>query len=122
MALVLVIDDSVDNASLVSAILQSFGHDVVIALDGKEGFRQVTDLKPDVIVLDLRLPGNNMDGWQVIRMVRAEPDLHRIPIIVTSVEVMPEDRQRAIAAGCDVFLSKPFNIKELAQSIAQFTT
>ena len=122
MALVLVIDDSIDNASLVSAILKNFGHDVVIALDGKEGFRHITDLKPDAIVLDLRLPGNNMDGWQLIRMVRAEPDLHYIPIIVTSVEVMPEDRQRAISAGCDVFLSKPFNIKELAQCITDFTT
>jgi CheY-like chemotaxis protein len=121
MALVLVIDDSIDNASLVRAILMNAGHEVVLALNGVEGFHQISLLKPDVVVLDLRLPGSDMDGWQLIRAVRDEPSLHDLPIIVTSVEVMPEDRERAFNAGCNAFLSKPYNIRELAQCIVQYT-
>jgi len=122
MALVLVIDDSIDNASLVRAILNNAGHEVVVALNGVDGFHQITALKPDVIILDLRLPGSEMDGWQLIQAVRGEPALHNIPIIVTSVEVMPEDRERAFNAGCNAFLSKPYSIRDLAQRIIEYTS
>lgn len=117
MALVLIVDDSHDNASLVEASLTVLGYDVACAYTAEDGLDIAYQYHPDLIVADLRLYGSKIDGWEFIREVRAYGPLHDIPIIVTSVEVMPDDRPRALDAGANIYYPKPFRIAELRNHI-----
>lgn len=119
MATVLVIEDALSNAQMIKAALDTRGYTVFCAYDGLSGWAMAQDLQPDLILLDLRLPGD-LDGWEIIRLVRHDAALSGVPIIVTSVEILPNDRQRAIDAGCDVYYSKPFKISELREQVARY--
>ena len=73
---------------------------------------------PDLILMDLSLP--RMDGWTATRYIKANPDLTTIPIIALTAHAMMGDRERALEAGCDDYLSKPLNLRELAGKLKQF--
>lgn len=120
MSTVLVIDDSLANAQLTKVALETRGYDVLCAHDGDEGMQLAQDIQPALIVLDLRLPKRGLDGWEIIEIVRADTDLSGVPIIVTSVESQPDDRQRALQAGCNVYLPKPFDINELRNLVIEY--
>jgi CheY-like chemotaxis protein len=117
MALVLIIEDVIPNAKLVEASLSVVGFDVVIVPTTQEAFSTIEQQLPDLIVLDLRLPGSDMDGWEFIDFARGEPALSQVPIVVTSVKVREDDRDRAIAAGCTDYFSKPFKVNELRDRV-----
>ena len=74
--------------------------------------------RPDLILMDLSLP--RMDGWTATRHIKANPDLRAIPIIALTAHAMMGDRERALEAGCDDYLSKPLNLRELASKLTQF--
>ena len=112
--LVLIIEDKPDNRELVKVSLSSLENEIVTTHDAAHGLELARERIPNLIVVDLRLPGG-MDGWEMIKLMRAEPELQSASILVTAVEVLPEDRKRAIDAGCDAFLSKPFLVKELRE-------
>ncbi len=122
MSKILVIEDSESNAQLIKIALEAVGHNVVCALTSQDGLEIINDLNPDLVVLDLRLPGSTFDGWTIIRLLRDDPVYKNIPIIVTSVEVTPDDRRRAFDAGCDEYLPKPFSISDLRHQIKRYTT
>lgn len=120
MPTILVVDDSRSNAQLIKVALETSGYDVICAYTGQDGLDIIYEHRPDLLVLDLRLPGSTFDGWTVIRMLRDDPQHRTIPILVTSVEVTPDDRRRAFEAGCDEYFAKPFSIGDLRQQIEQY--
>jgi len=117
MALVLIIEDTIPNAKLVEASLSVVGFDVVSVPTTQEALAIMERQIPELIILDLRLPGSDMDGWEFIDFARSEPALSQIPIVVTSVKVREDDRDRAIAAGCTDYFSKPFKVNELRDRV-----
>jgi two-component system, cell cycle response regulator DivK len=112
---VLVVEDNLDNMTLISDVLLSLGYDPLIAKDGEEGVRLATAEKPDLILMDLSLP--KMDGWTATRHLKADPDVKHIPVIALTAHAMMGDRDRALAAGCDDYISKPISLRELAEKL-----
>jgi two-component system cell cycle response regulator DivK len=103
--LCLVVDDDRDNREGYAEYLQTQGFDALEAASGPEALDLIRARRPDVILLDLQIPG--LDGWQVIEHVRADAETRDLPIIAVSACVFPADRQRAEDAGCTAFLAKP---------------
>ncbi|GAB4526854.1 MAG: response regulator [Anaerolineae bacterium] len=120
MPTILVIDDSQSNAQLIKIALETSGYQVACAYTGQDGLAVLEEIRPDLLVLDLRLPGSTFDGWTIIRMLRDDPNYRNMPILVTSVEVTPDDRTRAFDAGCNEYFSKPFSIGDLRQQISRY--
>lgn len=114
---VLVVEDNLDNMTLISDVLTSLGYDPLIAKDGEEGVRVATAEKPDLILMDLSLP--KMDGWTATRQLKADPDVKHIPIIALTAHAMLGDRDRALAAGCNDYISKPISLRELSEKLKQ---
>lgn len=115
---ILVIEDNQDNMTLISDVLLSLNYEVIQATDGEQGVKTATEEKPDLILMDLSLP--RMDGWTATRQIKANPELKQIPIIALTAHAMMGDRERALEAGCDDYVSKPINLRELASKLAQY--
>jgi two-component system, sensor histidine kinase and response regulator len=105
--LLLVVDDNPLNVEPLCDLLETIGYRVVSALDGQTALRLVPEVGPDLILLDIMMPG--MDGIEVCRRLRAEPDSAKIPIVFVTALSETEDKVRALEAGGDDFLTKPFN-------------
>jgi two-component system cell cycle response regulator DivK len=112
---VLIADDDADSRAIARALLEFQGRAVVEAVDGSECLRAARRLRPDVLVLDLVMPG--YDGWYVASTLRADPLCRRIPILAVTAAVLPGDRERALRSGCDRVLLKPISPLELAVEI-----
>jgi CheY-like chemotaxis protein len=117
-ARVLVIEDEANNLDVAQRIIRAAGHEALVAMDGQTGLDVARAERPDAILVDLLLP--RIDGWTVTRTLRGEPWAARIPIIAVSALAMQQDRQRAIDAGCDDFVSKPYAPAELRAVLARF--
>ena len=105
---VLIIEDDPDTVRLVELYLARDGHKVLAATDGLEGLRLAREAKPDLIVLDLMLPG--MDGMEICRTLREES---MVPIVMLTARVEEKDRLVGLDLGADDYVSKPFSPKEL---------
>jgi two-component system phosphate regulon response regulator PhoB len=112
---VLVIDDHQDLAELVERTLIQEGFDVIIALDGKSGLEIAQQHHPDLIVLDLTMPG--LDGLEVCQRLRSNPRTRRVPIIVLSARATEADRVLGLERGADDYLIKPFGPRELVARV-----
>jgi CheY-like chemotaxis protein len=112
---VLVIEDNEDNLALMRLLLERAKYKVFVAMDGAEGVEIANKEQPDIILLDLAMP--NMDGWEVTTELKANILTKNIPIIVVTAHALPKDRDRALAAGCDAFIVKPFSIAKLLDEI-----
>ncbi len=108
---VLVVEDEPANQRLFHDLLTRVGYTVVIAGDGSEAVGVAMEQKPNLILMDIGLPG--MSGLEATRTLRQNTVTARIPIVALSAYAMQEDRDRAMQAGCDGFVAKPFNIAEL---------
>ncbi len=115
---ILVVEDNKDNMTLISDVLHSLDYDVLQATDGEQGIRVTGEERPDLILMDLSLP--RMDGWTATRNIKADPDLQNIPVIALTAHAMVGDRERALEAGCDDYMSKPINLRELADKLSRF--
>jgi len=115
---ILVVEDNPDNRILITDVLTSLNYEVVVAVDGEEGVNKATSEVPDLILMDLSLP--QMDGWTATGHIKANPDLKHIPIIALTAHAMVGDRERALEAGCDDYVSKPIDLRELAGKLAKF--
>lgn len=102
---ILVVDDVRDNRELYAEFLAYRGFEVTTAADGAEALRSVAEHPPDAIVMDLALP--ILDGWEATRKLKSSRATRHIPIVAVTGHVEPAHQQRAIDAGCDLFLSKP---------------
>lgn len=117
MTRLLYVEDNDDNVFMLKMRLDLIGdYEVVVASDGAEGIAQARDQRPDLILMDLHLPG--IDGWEATRRLKADPATRAIPIIALTADAMAGDRERALAAGCDDFETKPVDLSRLIEKIA----
>lgn len=113
---ILVIEDNENNLKLVRDVLTFHGYRVVSAETAEEGLRLAGESPPDLVVMDIHLPG--MGGVEALGELRAKEATRRIPVLAFTASVMPQDRHTITGAGFDGFLSKPIAIKELVDTVA----
>lgn len=116
--LIMVIEDDDDNMELIKFLLNKADYEVLSASDGREGLKMVTENKPDLVLLDLAIPG--IDGWNLAKHIRSNPDTVSIPLVAVSAHSLPRDRQEAIDAGCDGFLTKPLDVANLVTNMESY--
>jgi two-component system cell cycle response regulator DivK len=111
MARVLVVEDNPANLKLTTLVLHSAGHSVLSAVDAETGLRMARDERPDLILMDIQLPG--MDGLVATAILKEDPGTAHIPIVAVSALAMKADEERSQTAGCDAYIVKPLRYKEL---------
>ena len=111
---ILCIEDNDSNMRLVSRIVEGEKHEFLTAADGLTALSMVQRERPDLILLDINIPGLN--GLELARLLKGDPNLSSIPLIATTANVLLGDRERCLEAGCDEYLPKPLDVREL-QSI-----
>lgn len=116
MAKILYVEDNEDNIYMLSNRLTRRGHEIIVARDGREGIDMAEREMPALILMDLNLP--IVDGWEATRRLKATATTRHIPIIALSAHAMVGDRDRALAAGCDDYDTKPIELPRLLQKIA----
>jgi CheY-like chemotaxis protein len=112
---ILYVEDNDDNVWVVKNRLTRWGHTVLVALDGRQGIEMALAERPDMIVMDLSLP--ELDGWEATRRLKASAETQAIPIIALSAHAMTDDRENALAAGCDDYDTKPIDFARLRGKI-----
>lgn len=116
-AKILVVEDEPDIMRIITHTLQSAGHQVIPAYGGEDALRKVKSHKPDLILTDLAMP--KVSGVEVIEAIKGDPETSAIPIIAVTAHVWDGIAQSAGQAGCDGYISKPFNMKQLLQEVAK---
>jgi len=117
MPKILLVEDNEMNRYMLSRRLEKRGYTLSIAVDGGVGVALAKSEKPDLILMDMSLPV--IDGWEATKQVKADPETARIPIIALTAHAMDSDRQKAIAAGCDDFDTKPVELSRLLVKIEE---
>ena len=112
---ILYIEDNDDNIYMLERRLQRSGFTVLIARDGAQGVAMAGAEQPDLILMDLGLPV--LDGWEATRQIKAAPQTQHIPVIALTANAMSGDREKAMAAGCDDFDTKPVELTRLLEKI-----
>jgi two-component system cell cycle response regulator DivK len=116
MVKILYVEDNEDNLYMLSNRLTRRGYDVVLARDGQQGIAMAGTEAPALILMDLSLPV--IDGWEATRRLKAEALTRNIPVIALSAHAMAGDREKALAAGCDDYDTKPVELPRLLEKIA----
>ena len=117
-ARILVIDDNPVNVHLMTYLLTAFGHTALKAVDGEEGLELARREKPDLILCDLQLPG--MDGFEVARCLRDDPQLSKIPVVAVTACAMDDDRAKVMAAGFEGYITKPIVPEDFVSQAERF--
>jgi len=112
---ILYVEDNDDNIYVVKNRFTRAGFTVLVATDGAQGVAMAAAEKPDLILMDLRLPV--VDGWEATRRIKAQPETRHIPIIALTAHAMSGDREKALAAGCDDFDTKPVEMPRLLEKV-----
>ena len=118
MSTVLIVEDNDKNMKLARDVLQAKGYQTLEAETGEEGVRLAKERKPDLVLMDIQLPGIN--GIEAFRQIRADPGTARIPVVALTASVTPTDRSQITAAGFDAFVGKPINLKEFLDTVKRF--
>ena len=118
MSKILLVEDNDMNRDMSSRRLERKAFEVIIAVDGQAGVNLATSESPDLILMDLSLPV--IDGWEATRQIKADPATQSIPVIALTAHAMAGDEQKALAAGCDDYDTKPVNFKRLLGKIDTF--
>jgi two-component system cell cycle response regulator DivK len=115
MSLVLIIEDNDKNMKLARDVLQAKGFQTLEAVTGEDGVRLAKEHVPDLVLMDIQLPGIN--GIEAFRQLRADPKTARIPVVALTASVTPTDRSAITAAGFDAFIGKPISLKEFVDTV-----
>ena len=115
---ILVVDDKEDSRILVGKILKIRGYEVIGAGTGEDAITMAQNELPDLILMDVRMPGE-IDGLEATRRIKSLPQLAHIPILAVTASVRPEDMERALNEGCSGFIRKPIDIDELPKEVAK---
>jgi two-component system, cell cycle response regulator DivK len=109
---ILIVEDNEKNMKLVRDILRHHSHATLEATTGEEGVQLAIGRTPDLILMDIQLPG--IDGIEALRRIRAQPSLDAVPVIAISASVMPDDQRHIVGSGFDAFVPKPISLKPFA--------
>ncbi|MDH3229404.1 MAG: response regulator [Alphaproteobacteria bacterium] len=120
MPTILIVEDNEMNRDMLCRRLSRKGYSVLLAQDGVEGLNVARNETPDLIIMDLSLP--RVDGWEVSRRLKADATTSAIPIIALTAHAMSTDKEKALAAGCDDFDTKPIDFARLLQKIEDACT
>ncbi len=112
---ILVVEDNLDNYELVRFILERNGYDTFLAVNGQDGVAAARLQQPDLILMDLSLPG--LDGWDATFQIKSDPRTKNIPLLALTAHTLPSDRKRALEAGVDGYLTKPFELNDLVTAV-----
>lgn len=115
MAKILVVEDNLQNLRLARLVLERERHTVLEAMDGESGLLLAREARPDLVLMDVQMPG--MDGLTVVRMLRADPATAGLKVLALTALAMKGDAERVLAAGCDAYLAKPFQYRELIDTV-----
>ena len=115
MATILVVEDDPRSADLVELILNSKGYKTLIAEDGPQALRMVQENMPDLVILDLMLPG--VDGFEVLEQIRSHPQTSDLPVVIVSARTQDNDKKNAAELGIDAYLTKPFRKAKLLKLV-----
>ena len=114
-ARILIAEDDPNIVESLSFVLSRAGFDVSAALDGEEALRRLHAERPDLMILDVMLPGRN--GFEVLKVVKSDPRLRAMPVIVLTAKGQPQDRRMAESLGVEGFMTKPFSNTEVVQAV-----
>jgi len=115
MPRILLIEDNEMNRDMLSRRLVKRGYEVAIAVDGEQGLAMARSEAPALVLMDMSLPG--IDGWEATRQLKAAPETQKIPVIALTAHAMAGDLEKAVAAGCDDFDTKPVELTRLLEKI-----
>jgi len=115
---ILVIEDQEDNRQIVRDLVTASGYELIEATTGEEGLEVAARERPDLILMDIQLPG--IDGYEVTRRIKANPKLSKIPIIAVTSYALSGDDKKAFAAGCDGYVTKPYSPRLLLAKIREY--
>ena len=115
MATILLVDDNEDSRDLLSRRLRRRGFDVLLACDGHAAVAEASARKPDLILMDMSMPG--IDGWEATRRIKACPESCGVPVIALTAHALAGDRERALDAGCSEYHAKPIDFDQLVGQI-----
>jgi two-component system cell cycle response regulator DivK len=116
-ARVLLVEDQEDNRRIVRDLLTSVGYELIEAVTGEDGVRLAEAERPDLILMDIQLPG--MDGYEATRRIRQTPGLTTTPIIAVTSYALSGDEAKALAAGCTAYVAKPFSPRALLATVRE---
>jgi CheY-like chemotaxis protein len=114
-ARILLVEDNEMNRDMLSRRLRKRGYEVVVAVDGEQGVALAESERPALILMDMSLPG--LDGWEATRQLKSAPATRQIPVIALTAHAMSGDREKALAAGCDDFDTKPIELPGLLEKM-----
>lgn len=112
---ILVVDDNRDNVEILRAFLDSRGYRVVCALDGKSALAKMEEVAPDLVLLDVMMPG--IDGWQVCRTIKNHPEFGSTRVMMVTAKGGFEDKMEGMRSGADDYVVKPIDLNELAEKV-----
>jgi two-component system cell cycle response regulator DivK len=115
---ILVIEDHEDNRRILRDLLTSAGYESIEAVTGEEGVALAEAHRPDLILMDIQLPG--LDGYEATRRIKANPALRQIPVIAVTSYALSGDEVKAKEAGCDAYVTKPFSPRALLAKIREY--
>jgi two-component system cell cycle response regulator DivK len=116
--LILVVEDQEDNRRILRDLLTNSGYDVIEAVNGLEGVSSAETYRPDLILMDIQLPG--IDGYEATRRIKSNNHLKKIPIIVVTSYALSGDDLKAFKVGCDAYVAKPFSPRKLLAKIREY--
>ena len=112
---ILIVEDNMDNYELIRFVLERAGYDVFLAVNGRDGVDAARLQKPDLILMDLGMP--EMDGWTASQKLKSDETTKSIPLYALSAHTLPQDRRRAMQAGCDGYVTKPIHVQSFLDLI-----
>ena len=115
---ILIVEDHEENRRILRLLLTKHGYEVLEAVDGEDGVTMAEEMHPDLILMDIQLPG--VDGYEATRRIKGNPALQKIPIIVVTSYALSGDDAKAFAAGCDAYVAKPVNLRKLLATVREF--
>lgn len=118
--LILYVEDNYENKLFVRRVVESMGHEMIEAETGHESLKIVEDRVPDLILMDINIPG--MDGLETAARFKADSNLNHIPIIALTANAMKGDRERCLAAGCNGYMQKPIGVSDLRREVQHYAS
>jgi len=115
---ILIVDDNQDGRELVVKVLKTRGYQTIEAVDGEEALEKAAAERPDLILMDRSLP--KIDGYEVTRRLKGQEEFKDVPIVALTAHAMRGEREKALEAGCEGYISKPINVREFPELILSY--